>query len=79
MNDLENAEKYLLEANKLVRNDPVIDDHLGDLYYKTGDLKKAQDFWMRSVEKGTEAEDIQKVRQKLEKLQDTLRKQNSGK
>ena len=42
LNDLENAEKYLLQADELVKNDPTIDDHLGDLYFKTGDFQKAQ-------------------------------------
>jgi len=44
----------------LFRDDPTIDDHLGDLYFKTGDLEKAQEFWMSSVNIGTEPEEIQK-------------------
>jgi tetratricopeptide (TPR) repeat protein len=79
LNDLEQAEKYLLEADQLVKNDPTIVDHLGDLYYKIGDLQKAQSFWMKSISIGTEEEDIQKVRRKLETLQDKLRKQKPGK
>jgi tetratricopeptide (TPR) repeat protein len=79
LNDLENAEKYLLEADELIKNDPVIDEHLGDLYYKTGNLTKAQEFWMRSASIGTDPDDIQKVRQKLEALRETIRKQTSKK
>jgi tetratricopeptide (TPR) repeat protein len=79
LNDMENAEKYLLEADQLVKNDPTIVDHLGDLYYKIGDLTKAQSFWQKSIGIGTEQEDIQKVRRKLEMLQDRLRKQKSAK
>jgi Flp pilus assembly protein TadD len=79
MNDFENAEKHLLEADQLVKNDPTIVDHLGDLYYKLGDLTKAQSFWQKSVSIGTEQEDIQKVRRKLEMLQDKLRKQKPAK
>jgi tetratricopeptide (TPR) repeat protein len=79
LNDMQNAEKYLLEADQLVRNDPTIVDHLGDLYFKTGDLQKAESFWMKSVKIGTEEEDVQKVRRKLEMLQERLRKQKSGK
>ena len=79
LNDLENAEKYLIEADQLVKNDPTIVDHLGDLYYKTGDFEKAQTFWTKSVSIGTEEEDIQKVRKKLEMVQDKIRKQKSGK
>jgi tetratricopeptide (TPR) repeat protein len=79
LNDLENAEKYLLQADELVQDDATIDEHLGDLYFKIGDLQKAGDFWNRSVSIGTEQEDVQKVRRKLEMLQETLRKQKSGK
>jgi len=79
LNDLENAEKYLLEADAIVRNDPIIDEHLGDLYYKIGNYKKAEDFWMNSIDLGTEPEDVQKVRRKLQTLQETLRKQKSEK
>jgi tetratricopeptide (TPR) repeat protein len=79
LNDLENAKKFLLQADELVKDDATIDEHLGDLYFKTGDLQKAEEFWNRSVSMGTEQEDVQKVRRKLETLQDTLRKQKSGK
>jgi tetratricopeptide (TPR) repeat protein len=79
LNDMQNAEKYLLEADQIVKNDPTIVEHLGDLYYKTGDLEKAQSFWMRSISIGTVEEDIQKVRRKLEMLQEKLRRQKPAK
>jgi tetratricopeptide (TPR) repeat protein len=75
LNDLDNAEKYLLQADELIRNDPTIDEHLGDLYFKTGNLQKAEDFWKKSISIGTEPEDVQKVRRKLETLQETIRNQ----
>ena len=75
LNDLEKAEKYLLKAVEVVKNDPVIHDHLGDLYFKAGNLEKALDSWNKSVNMGTEPEDTQKVRDKLEKLEETLRRQ----
>jgi tetratricopeptide (TPR) repeat protein len=79
LNDMQNAEKYLLEADQIVKNDPTIVEHLGDLYFKTGDLQKAQDFWMRSISIGTEEEDVQKVRRKLEMLRERLLKQKPSK
>lgn len=79
LNDLEKAEKYLLQADELIQDDATIDEHLGDLYFKTGDLQKAEEFWKRSISIGTEQEEVQKVRRKLEMLQETLRKQKSGK
>jgi tetratricopeptide (TPR) repeat protein len=75
MNDLSNAEKYLLQAVGLVKNDSTIQDHLGDLYFKTGDLQKAADYWNMSLKNGTELDETQKIREKLDKVQDTLRKQ----
>jgi tetratricopeptide (TPR) repeat protein len=75
LNDLPKAEKYLTQAVDLIKNDPVIHDHLGDLYYKTGDFGKARDSWLKSLNHGGEPEDVQKVREKLDKVQETLRKQ----
>jgi tetratricopeptide (TPR) repeat protein len=75
MNDLQQAEKYLLQAVELERKDPVIHDHLGDLYFKIGNLEKAQEFWKRSLTNGGEPEEVQKIRGKLEKVQETIRKQ----
>lgn len=79
MNDMENAGKFLLQASELVRNDATIDDHLGDYYFKTGNLQKANECWTKSVSLGTELEDVQKVRRKLEALQETLKRQRSTK
>jgi tetratricopeptide (TPR) repeat protein len=75
LNDLQKAEKYLTQAVNLIKNDPVIHDHLGDLYYKAGDYNKARDSWLKSLNHGGEPEDAEKVREKLDKLQETLRKE----
>jgi len=66
LNDLENAEKYLMKADRFVKDDPVIYDHLGDLYHKLGDLKKARDYWNKSIRVETEPEEIQKIQKDLE-------------
>ncbi len=68
MNDLENAEIYLLKAGKREKDDPVINDHLGDLYFKTGDLEKAREYWMQSIRLSTEEEEVQTIREKVNKL-----------
>jgi tetratricopeptide (TPR) repeat protein len=79
LNDLQKAEQYLLEADEIVKSDSTIVEHLGDLYYKTGDLQKAESYWTKSVNIGTDPEETQKVRKKLETLQEKLRKQKSAK
>ena len=78
LEDLEQAEKYLLEAKRMVQNDPTIDEHLGDLYHKLGDLDKALDFYRSSVRIGTNPEEADKVRRKLEKLERTQSRGKSG-
>lgn len=78
LEDLEQAEKYLLEAKRMVQNDPTIDEHLGDLYHKLGDLDKALDFYRSSVRIGTNPEEAEKVRRKLEKLERTQRRRKSA-
>ncbi len=75
LNDLQKAEKYLLKAVEMEKRDPVIQDHVGDLYFKTGNFEKAQQYWKMSLSNGGEPQDAQKVREKLDKLQETLRKQ----
>jgi predicted negative regulator of RcsB-dependent stress response len=57
------------------KKDPVIQDHIGDFYFKNGNLEKAQEFWKKSLSNGGEPEDAQKVRAKLDKVQEILRKQ----
>jgi tetratricopeptide (TPR) repeat protein len=75
LNDLQKAQKYLLQAVEMEKKDPVIQDHVGDLYFKIGNLEKAQEFWKKSLSNGGEPEDARKVREKLDKVQKSLRKQ----
>jgi tetratricopeptide (TPR) repeat protein len=74
-NDMQGAEKYLLQAGEMEKKDPVIHDHIGDLYLKSGNLEKAQEYYKKSLNSGGEPDEAQKVRTKLEKVQETLRKQ----
>jgi predicted negative regulator of RcsB-dependent stress response len=60
-----------------VKNDPVMYDHLGDLYFRMGQLEKARDSWSKSAETGTEREEVDKVRDKLQNVEELLRKQKS--
>jgi tetratricopeptide (TPR) repeat protein len=75
LNDMVNAEKFLLEAIETQKFDGVIGDHLGELYFKIGNLQKAHDYWTQSVSNTLEPDENRKVRQKLDKLKETLRKQ----
>ena len=39
---------FLLRALKLLENDSVINDYLGDTYYFLGQISKASDFWLKA-------------------------------
>ena len=44
------AEETLTKASLHMSSDPTVQDHLGDLYQKTGRLKLAAAHWERAVE-----------------------------
>ena len=60
----EEARIELEKAQMLIGDDPVIYDHLGDVYLKIGTLGKAKEAWEKSLE--LEANDG--VKKKLEDL-----------
>jgi len=80
------AEENLAKAAVHMGSDPTVQEHLGDLYQKTGRLKLAAAHWERAVqewnrtvpaEQDTEA--FAKVQQKLAAAQVKLAKEESGK
>jgi tetratricopeptide (TPR) repeat protein len=46
---MEEAEKSLLTAKRLSPDDPTIEDHLGDLEEKRGNVAKARERWTRAL------------------------------
>jgi tetratricopeptide (TPR) repeat protein len=80
------AEESLTKAETHMNSDPTVQEHLGDLYQKTGRLKLAAAHWERSVqewgktvpaEQDTEA--FAKVQQKLDAAKVRLAKEDSDK
>lgn len=49
LGQLDEAEKHLLTAKRLSPDDPTIEEHLGDLEEKRGDLAKARERWTRAL------------------------------
>jgi tetratricopeptide (TPR) repeat protein len=73
MGNYDLAEENLRKASDRISNDATVQEHLGDLYQKTGRLKLAVAHWERSLEeynKTVAAEvdgaDVAKVQKKLE-------------
>ena len=79
------AEENLTKAVQHIGSDPTVQDHLGDLYQKTGRLKLAATHWERALNewnKTVAAEldpaDVAKVQKKLESAKVRLAKDESG-
>jgi len=79
------AEDTLLKASQHIGTDPTVQDHLGDLYQKTGRLKLAVTHWERALNewnKTVAAEvdqtDIARVQKKLESAKVRLAKEDSS-
>lgn len=68
LDQLHEAEEYLGAAIRRVKNDPTIHEHLGDLYFKRGQYSKAEGAWQQAILNGTEDEEINKVKEKLDHL-----------
>ena len=79
------AEENLRKASDRVGNDGTIQDHLGDLYQKTGRLKQAVMHWERAlaewnrtVSAEVEPADISKTQKKLESARVKLAQQGGA-
>jgi tetratricopeptide (TPR) repeat protein len=80
------AEENLTKAAVHMGSDPTVQEHLGDLYQKTGRLKLAAAHWERSVEEWSktvpaeqDSEAYAKVQQKLDAAKVKLAKEDNGK
>ncbi len=81
------AEDNLNKASHLQRmgSDPTVQEHLGDLYQKTGRLKLAAAHWQRAIEEWNKTvaaeidqDDIAKVQKKLDSARVKLAKEDSA-
>jgi tetratricopeptide (TPR) repeat protein len=63
---LEKAEGFLSAAKQQDPDDPTIEEHLGDLSERQGDVRKAAAHWERALE--LKHDEPEKVRQKLARL-----------
>ena len=70
MGNFEDAVKYLEQAVELKPEDPTINDHLGDAYWRVGRRLEADFQWAHARDLKPEPEDLEKI---LEKLKAGLR------
>ena len=79
------AEDNLMKASQRMGTDPTVQDHLGDLYQKTGRLKLAAAHWERAVNEWNktvpaevDTDSLAQVTQKLESAKVKLAKEEPG-
>jgi tetratricopeptide (TPR) repeat protein len=79
------AEENLTKASQHINTDPTVQDHLGDLYQKTGRLKlaalhweRALNEWNKTVSAEVDQTDVARVQKKLESAKVKLAKEDSG-
>lgn len=63
---LDLAEKYLLSALKIEPNEPVVLEHLGDVYGKQSKMDMAREQWRRAFAIAKTDDQLQRLRKKLE-------------
>ena len=80
----EQAEDNLTKASQHMGTDPTVQEHLGDLYQKTGRLKLAAAHWERAIEEWNktiapevDTEELAKVQKQLESAKIKLAKEES--
>jgi tetratricopeptide (TPR) repeat protein len=79
------AEDNLMKASQHMGMDPTVQDHLGDLYQKTGRLKLAAAHWERAINEWNktvaaevDTDNLAQVTQKLESAKMKIAKEDSG-
>ena len=80
------AEENLRRASERIGNDPTVQQHLGELYQKTGRLKlatthfeRALEEWNKTIPAEVDPDEVAKVQKELETARVKLAKQNAGK
>ena len=67
LGDFKEAAKYLERAVELRPDDPTLNDHLGDALWRVGRETEARFQWDQALSLKPEAEDVDKIKAKLEK------------
>jgi tetratricopeptide (TPR) repeat protein len=66
---LDLAEKYLTDATRLLPRDATVHEHLGDVFVKRGNYKRALDLYRVALNLDPEAKDEAKLRSKIAEVE----------
>ena len=66
-------------AVELMPDDPIVNDHLGDVYWKVGRKREAKFQWRRAISFDPEEKELVRIRKKLEVGLDEVQAQEKKK
>lgn len=86
LSNYDQAEENLVKASQKMSNDGTIQDHLAELYFRTGRVKLAASHWERALEEwnksvpyDVDSVDVARVQKRLESARIKLAQQAAGK
>jgi tetratricopeptide (TPR) repeat protein len=65
LGELDEAERYLNDAARRNTRSSTVQEHLGDLHHKRGQLEQARAFWRKAIGLTTDASDITRLKTKI--------------
>ncbi|HYG08654.1 MAG TPA: tetratricopeptide repeat protein, partial [Pyrinomonadaceae bacterium] len=65
LGQLDEAERYLNDAARRNTRSSTVQEHLGDLYQKRGQLEQARAAWRKALGLTTDASDITRLKAKI--------------
>ena len=75
----EDAIQPMERAVELMPDDPIVNDHLGDVYWKVGRKREAKFQWRRAISFDPEEKELVRIRKKLEVGLDEVQAQEKKK
>jgi tetratricopeptide (TPR) repeat protein len=69
LGQLDLAEKYLVDATKLLPRDATVYEHLGDVLAARGDLDRALKVYRTALDLDPDSKDVDKIRGKIAELE----------
>lgn len=75
LGDLQKALPEMEQASQMEPVDPVVTDHLGDVYWAVGRRLEAQFQWRRALSYGPDPKDAKRIQEKLQKGLDAVLKE----
>jgi Flp pilus assembly protein TadD len=66
---LDLAEKYIMDATRLLPRDATVHEHLGDVFAKRGDMAGALKAYRTALDLDPESKDVSKIRSKIAEIE----------